>query len=106
MQNLSADDYDEYMKQFSASLSCNASLPTTTTLWCSMEGVRAAYLPYHGTLATMVCVLGTLSNILNILVLAHKDMRTNPINLILTGIAVADCLVMVEYILFTLHMYL
>ena len=49
MQNLSADDY-EYMKQFSASLSCNASLPTT--LWCSMEGVRAAYLPYHGTLAT------------------------------------------------------
>ena len=45
-------------------------------------------------------------NILNILVLTHRDMRTNPINLIITGIAVADCLVMVEYIPFTLHMYL
>ena len=42
----------------------------------------------------------------NIVVLTHKDMRSNPINLILTGIAVADCLLMVEYIPFTLHMYL
>ena len=54
----------------------------------------------------MVCCVGTVFNILNILVLTHRDMRTNPINLILTGIAVADCLVMVEYIPFTLHMYL
>ena len=42
----------------------------------------------------------------NMLVLTHKDMRLNPINIILTGIAVADCLVMVEYIPFNLHMYL
>ena len=32
--------------------------------------------------------------------------RGNPINLLLTGIALADCLVMVEYIPFTTHMYL
>ena len=37
--------------------------------------------------------------------LSHKDMRDNPINLILTGIAVADILMMVEYIPFTVHMY-
>ena len=42
----------------------------------------------------------------NMLVLTHKDMRLNPINIILTGIAVADCLVMMEYIPFNLHMYL
>ena len=42
----------------------------------------------------------------NILVLTHKDMKMNPINMILTGIAVADCLVMVEYIPFNIHMYL
>ena len=54
----------------------------------------------------VVCIFGTLFNVANILVLTHKDMRTNPINLILTGIAVADCLVMVEYIPFTFHMYL
>ena len=56
------------------------------------------YLPFHGYLALLVCCMGTLFNLLNILVLTHKDMRSNPINLILTGIAVADCLVMVEYI--------
>ena len=32
--------------------------------------------------------------------------RGNPINLILTGIALADCLVMLEYIPFTTHMYI
>ena len=54
----------------------------------------------------VVCVLGTLFNVANILVLTHRDMKMNPINMILTGIAVADCLVMVEYIPFTIHMYL
>ena len=54
----------------------------------------------------VVCIFGTLFNIANILVLTHKDMKMNPINMILTGIAVADCLVMVEYIPFTIHMYL
>ena len=53
-----------------------------------------------------VCILGTLFNVANILVLTHRDMKMNPINMILTGIAVADCLVMVEYIPFTIHMYL
>ena len=53
----------------------------------------------------LVCVLGTLFNLANILVLTHRDMR-NPVNMILTGIAVADCLVMLEYIPFTIHMNL
>ena len=54
----------------------------------------------------VVCFLGIIFNLVNIMVLTHKDMKTNPINLILTGIAVADCLVMVEYIPFSIHMYL
>ena len=57
-------------------------------------------------MAITVCVLGTFFNMMNILVLTHKDMRTNPINLLLTGIAVADMMVMVEYIPFAIHMYL
>ena len=51
----------------------------------------------------VVCVLGALFNLANILVLSHKDMKS-PVNMILTGIAVADCLVMLEYIPFTIHM--
>ena len=50
--------------------------------------------------------MGTLFNVINVIVLTHKDMRRNPINLILTGIAVADVLVMLEYIPFAIHMYL
>ena len=49
-------------------------------------------------------MVGTLFNLANILVLTHKDMR-NPVNMILTGIAVADCLVMIEYIPFIIHMW-
>ena len=43
------------------------------------------YHPIHGWLAMLVCVLGTLFNLANILVLTHRDMR-NPVNMILTGI--------------------
>ena len=68
--------------------------------------LQDSYTPIHGHLALIVCLLGTVFNMVNIVVLTHKDMRSNPINLILTGIAVADCLLMVEYIPFTLHMYL
>ena len=35
-----------------------------------------------------------------------KEMRGNPINLILFSIAVADILLMLEYIPFTVHMYI
>ena len=48
---------------------------------------QARYEPVHGYLSIVVCVLGTLFNLLNILVLTHKDLRSNPINLILTGAA-------------------
>ena len=68
--------------------------------------LQAAYEPIHGYLAVTVCILGILFNLVNILVLTHKDMRSNPINLLLTGIAVADMLVMMEYIPFAVHMYL
>ena len=53
----------------------------------------------------LVCVLGTLFNLANILVLTHTDMR-NPVNMILTGMAVADFLNNFEYIPFTAHMNL
>ena len=72
----------------------------------SLIVVQAFYEPVHGYLAVTICILGTIFNMMNILVLTHKDMRTNPINLLLTGIAVADMMVMVEYIPFAVHLYL
>ena len=38
--------------------------------------------------------------------LKHFNFRMNPINVFLSGIAVADMLVMMEYVPFTLHMYI
>ena len=67
--------------------------------------VQEFYHPIHGWLAMLVCVVGTLFNLANILVLTHKDMR-NPVNMILTGMAVADFLNNFEYIPFTAHMNL
>ena len=64
------------------------------------------YISIHGYLVLLVCTVGTLFNLVNIVVLTHKDMRGNPINIILTGIAVADCLVMCEHVPFAFHMYL
>ena len=54
----------------------------------------------------MVCIFGTFFNFLNIIVVGHKDMRSNPINLILGAIAVADILLMLEYIPYSVHMYI
>ena len=65
-----------------------------------------AWQGLHGYLSIVVCVLGVFFNLLNILVLGHREMRANPINLILFSIAVADILLMLEYIPFTVHMYI
>ncbi|XP_023346816.1 sex peptide receptor isoform X2 [Eurytemora carolleeae] len=73
---------------------------------CNFQVLRDGYKPIHGYLGLVVCILGTLFNLMNVLVLSHKDMRGNPINLLLTGIAVADVMVMLEYIPFVVHMNL
>ena len=43
------------------------------------------YSNLHGYLALVVCLLGSTFNIVNILVLSHRDMKDNPINMLLTG---------------------
>lgn len=65
----------------------------------------ATYRQIHGYASLVVCVFGTIANILNIFVLTRKELLNSPINRILTGIAVADMLVMLEYIPFATYMY-
>lgn len=52
----------------------------------------------------MVCVFGSVANIINGVVLTRKSM-VSPTNAILTGLAVTDLLVMAEYIPYTMHQY-
>lgn len=62
------------------------------------------YKNWHGYLATVVCVLGIVANILNIVVLTRKSMISST-NCILTGLAVSDGLTMVVYLPFALRFY-
>jgi len=62
------------------------------------------YRQYHGYLAVIVCVLGIIANVLNIVVLTRRDMITAT-NSILTGLAVSDGLTMAAYLPFALHFY-
>lgn len=66
---------------------------------------RNGYGAVHGYLSFIVCLFGITANILNIIVLTRKNM-VSPTNAILTGLAVADMLVMLSYIPFTFHNYI
>ncbi|KAK9512916.1 hypothetical protein O3M35_001227 [Rhynocoris fuscipes] len=66
---------------------------------------RNVYRGAHGYISLVVCLFGSVANLLNIVVLTRREM-TSPTNAILTGLAVADLLVMLEYIPFAWHMYL
>lgn len=61
------------------------------------------YSRLHGYLAIVICIIGSATNSINIAVLSRREMVT-PTNSILTGLAVADLLVMLEYIPYALHM--
>lgn len=80
----------------------------TSTCFCNSD-IRAIGDIYkseiHGVLSLMVCTFGIVANLLNIVVLTHKELSATPINRILTGLAVTDLLVMLEYVPFSIYMY-
>lgn len=57
-------------------------------------------------LSFQICLFGTIANIFNIIVLTRKEMCKAPINIILKWLAVTDMFVMIEYIPFSIYMYL
>lgn len=62
-----------------------------------------AYSRLHGYIAIVICIIGSATNSINITVLSRREMISST-NSILTGLAVADLLVMLEYIPYVLHM--
>ena len=62
------------------------------------------YVQAHGYIAVVVCVLGIIANLLNIVVLAQKEMRSS-VNWILCALAVSDGLTMAAYLPFALRFY-
>ncbi|XP_071566171.1 G-protein coupled receptor dmsr-1 [Temnothorax nylanderi] len=79
--------------------------PTGYTCGKSLESFHDWYTQVHGWASLLVCIFGSIANVLNIAVLTRREMQS-PTNMILTGLAVADLLVMIEYIPYAIHMYL
>lgn len=76
----------------------------TTVNYCNLQEFANTYRDIHGYFSILVCVFGSIANVLNICVLTTKEMRW-PTNFILTGLAVADLLVMLDYIPYAIHVY-
>ncbi|XP_031848229.1 G-protein coupled receptor dmsr-1 isoform X1 [Nomia melanderi] len=72
---------------------------------CDLQSFHSRYFQLHGWISLFVCIFGSIANILNILVLTRREMRS-PTNIILTGLALADLLVMIDYIPYAFHLYL
>ncbi|KAB0795455.1 hypothetical protein PPYR_12294 [Photinus pyralis] len=89
----------------SESLAFNRSVASSVEVsYCDLQTFSVWYRSVHGYLSILVCVFGSIANILNICVLSRREMRS-PTNAILTGLAFADLLVMIEYIPFSCHVY-
>jgi len=88
----------------------NVSKPSSgmTECYCSgtLRKVLLSYRSVHGYFSLVVCVFGTVANVLNVAVLTRRDMASTPINRILTSIAFADMLVMLEYVPYVCYAYL
>ena len=82
----------------------NTTSNITTATYCNLTEFSKSYREVHGYLSILVCVFGSVTNIFNICVLTRREMRW-PTNTILTGLAVADLLVMLDYIPFSIRVY-
>ncbi|KAH3822851.1 G-protein coupled receptor dmsr-1-like [Dreissena polymorpha] len=70
----------------------------------ALQTFATNYRPIHGYLAVIVCALGVLANVLNIIVLTRKNMISST-NIILTGLAISDGLTMAFCFPFALQTY-
>ena len=50
----------------------------------------------HGYLALSICIMGSITNIVSMVILTRKEM-INSTNTILTGLALVDFLILMEY---------
>ncbi|XP_053687716.1 G-protein coupled receptor dmsr-1-like [Sabethes cyaneus] len=74
-------------------------------LYCGqgLDDFHTSYSNVHGIVCLLVCTFGSIANVLNIVVLTRREMRS-PTNAILTGLAIADLLVMLDYLPYAIYM--
>ncbi|XP_073846179.1 G-protein coupled receptor dmsr-1 isoform X2 [Musca autumnalis] len=116
--NLTTEEWIQFLKYLNAYNHKNDSKLDKTLLlngttdecvdYCKGDFYRGlrTYNSLHGYVALVICLFGTIANLLNIMVLTKKDMAKAPINKILKWLAVADMFVMIEYIPFASSQYI
>ncbi|XP_059615087.1 G-protein coupled receptor dmsr-1 isoform X2 [Phlebotomus argentipes] len=98
---------DEYLNDFVRLLGeIGAQRECSSYCGGTLRDVFTGYRAIHGYISLVICIFGTIANILNIIVLTRKEMSKAPINIILKWLAVTDMIVMIEYIPFSTYMYL
>jgi hypothetical protein len=109
-ENMLASSPEHFNISDFANIFSNSSKPLSimTECYCSgtLREVLLSYKSVHGYFSLAVCLFGTVANVLNLVVLTRKDMASTPINRILTAIAFADVLVMLEYVPYVCYAYL
>jgi hypothetical protein len=98
-------NFSDFVKMFNGS-----SMPVSVMTECYCRGtlreILISYRSVHGYFSLVVCIFGTVANVLNVAVLTRRDMASAPINRILTALAIADMLVMLEYVPYACYAYL
>ncbi|KAK0413620.1 hypothetical protein QR680_006906 [Steinernema hermaphroditum] len=77
-------------------------LPNESFIYDILFDVHTFYRPIHTYLSIIMCVVGTLCNVCNIVVLTRKQMRT-PVNMVLTAMACCDTVVLFSNLIYTTH---
>lgn len=108
--NITEEEIDIYFRQLYGNFTdyrsdCIETIHLTCYCNDAIRDLATQYKNYHGYASLLVCSFGTLTNMLNIVVLTRKDTKAASINRILTGLAVTDALVMLEYIPFAIYKY-
>ncbi|XP_050312882.1 G-protein coupled receptor dmsr-1-like [Anthonomus grandis grandis] len=67
--------------------------------YCDLKQFSKDFRSCHIYLSFIICILGSILNVFNIFILSTKQMRS-PTNFILTALATADVIVMLEYMPF------
>ncbi|VDM98663.1 unnamed protein product [Thelazia callipaeda] len=77
-------------------------LPESSIVYDWFTALHAFYNPIHTYLSIAICILGTLCNFCNIIVLTRRRMRT-PVNMILTAMAACDTVVLFSNLVYATH---
>ncbi|KAL3069334.1 hypothetical protein niasHS_018059 [Heterodera schachtii] len=77
-------------------------LPDQSPVYEILKTIKEFYQPIHTYLSIVLCAVGTVCNVCNIVVLTRKKMRS-PVNLILCAMACCDTVVLSSNMVYTTH---